>query len=161
MVNIINYLQVCSQPYSQISMDRFERVVENISQLGTSIFAMRQPGKKSITRDPEYVILSLLSSENLPISTIARRLHRSKPGMSALIGRLIREGKVRRVPSKEDLRVTKIAISEKGLDAVNAKRNELKARFETVFAPLTDEEVARIDSCLIELNSIISRLRIE
>jgi DNA-binding MarR family transcriptional regulator len=142
-------------------VDRFERVVENISRLGTSMFAIRQQGKKPITRDPEYVILSVLTTDSLPISEIARRLHRSKPGMSALIGRLIREGKVRRIPSKEDHRVTMIRITGAGRKALLAKRNELRDRIQTVFSSLSDEEVERIDSCLVELNAIIAQLRIE
>ena len=142
-------------------MDRFERVAENISRLGTTMFALRQQGKKPITRDPEFVILSVLTTENLPISEIGRRLHRSKPGMSALIDRLLREGKVRRIPSEEDHRVTRIAITEQGREALLGKRHELKERVMLVFSPLTNEDLDRIDSCLIELNSIISRLRIE
>jgi DNA-binding MarR family transcriptional regulator len=142
-------------------MDRFDRVVENISRLGSSMFAIRQQGKKPITRDPEFVILSVLTTESLPISEIGRRLHRSKPGMSALIGRLLREGKVRRIPSEEDHRVTMIAITAKGHEAIRAKRGELKERIRMVFSPLTHEEIERIDACLEELNAIFSRLRIE
>ena len=142
-------------------MDRFERVVENISRLGTSMFAIRQQGKKPITRDPEFVILSVLDTEKLPISAIGRRLHRSKPGMSALIGRLLREGKVRRIPSEEDHRVTMITITDKGRTALRTKRSELRDRIRMIFSSLSDEEVGRIDSCLAELNSIIARVRIE
>jgi DNA-binding MarR family transcriptional regulator len=161
MVNYINYLFCCFQPYNLISMDRFERVVENISRLGTSMFAIRQQGKKPITRDPEFVVLSVLTMEKLPISEIGRRLHRSKPGMSALIGRLLREGKVRRIPSKEDHRVTMIAITGRGRKAIRAKRSELRDRIQMIFSSLADEEIERIDSCLAELNSIIARLRVE
>ena len=142
-------------------MDRFERVVENISRLGTSMFAIRQQGKKPITRDPEFVVLSVLTTESLPISEIGRRLHRSKPGMSALIGRLIREGKVRPTPSEEDHRVTMIAITGKGQEALREKRRELKERVRVIFSALSDEEVGRIDACLVELNTIIERLWIE
>ena len=142
-------------------MDRFERLAENISRLGTSMFAIRQQGKKPLTRDPEFVILSVLTTENLPISEIGRRLHRSKPGMSALIGRLLHDGKVRRIPSEEDHRVTMIAITDLGLKALLLKRRELNERIRVVFSTLSDEELGRIDSCLVELNTIISRLRIE
>jgi DNA-binding MarR family transcriptional regulator len=127
-------------------MDRFDRVVENISRLGSSMFAIRQQGKKPITRDPEFVILSVLTTESLPISEIGRRL---------------REGKVRRIPSEEDHRVTMIAITAKGHEAIRAKRGELKERIRMVFSPLTHEEIERIDACLEELNAIFSRLRIE
>jgi DNA-binding MarR family transcriptional regulator len=142
-------------------MDRFERVVENISRLGTSMFAIRQQGKKPITRDPEFVVLSVLTTEKLPISEIGRRLHRSKPGMSALIGRLRREGKVTRIPSDEDHRVTMIAITDEGREAIRAKRKELKDRIRIIFSSLSDEEIGRIDACLAELNTIIEKLRIE
>jgi len=142
-------------------MDRYERVVENISRLGTTMFALRRQGEKPITRDPEFVILSALTTENLPISEIGRRLHRSKPGMSALIGRLLEEGKVRRIPSEEDRRVTRIAITEPGREALLKKRHELMERVKTVFSPLSDDDLDRIDSCLVELNAIMSRLRIE
>jgi DNA-binding MarR family transcriptional regulator len=125
------------------------------------MFAIRQQGKKPITRDPEFVVLSVLTMEKLPISEIGRRLHRSKPGMSALIGRLLREGKVRRIPSEEDHRVTMIAITDKGCEAIRAKRKELKDRIRIIFSSLSDEEIGRIDSCLAELNTIIARVRIE
>lgn len=161
IVNNINYLFCCLPPYCRESMDRFERVVENISVLGTTMFAIRQQGKKPITRDPEYVILSVLTTEKLPISAIGRRLHRSKPGMSALIGRLLREGKVRRIPSEEDHRVTMIAITEKGRETIQAQRAELRERIRGILSPLSDEEVGRIDACLAELNAIIARLRID
>ena len=54
-----------------------------------------------------------------------------------------------------------IAITDTGRRANLAKRNELRDRIRMVFSSLSDEEVERIDSCLIELNSIIARLRIE
>jgi len=142
-------------------MDRYERVVENISRLGTTMFALRRQGEKPITRDPEFVILSLLTTGNLPISGIGRRLHRSKPGMSALISRLIGEGKVRRIPSEEDHRVTMIAITGQGREALRRKRLELRERVKMAFSSLSDEDLGRIDSCLAELNGILSQLRIE
>jgi DNA-binding MarR family transcriptional regulator len=142
-------------------MDRFERVVENISQLAISMFAIRHRGKKPIAKDPEFVVLSVLITESLPISAIGRRLHRSKPCMSALIGRLIRDGKVRRIPSKEDHRVTIIAITAKGRRTIRAKQDELRERVRQIFSPLSDEEIKRMDSCLVEMNSLIARLGIE
>jgi len=140
-------------------MDRFERFVENITRLGTSMFAIRHQGKKPITRDPEFVVLSMLVGEQIPISEIGRRLHRSKPCMTALIGRLIREGKVRKIPSSEDRRVTKIVITAQGRRAIRAKQCELRERVRTYLSPLSDDEIRRIDACLSELNAIISRIR--
>jgi DNA-binding MarR family transcriptional regulator len=81
--------------------------------------------------------------------------------MSALIGRLLREGKVRRIPSEEDHRVTRVAITKQGREALLEKQRELKERVMSVFLPLTDDELERIDTCLVELNAIISQLRIE
>lgn len=142
-------------------MDRFERLVESISRLGTSLFAIRQRGKRPITRDPEFVVLSMLLAETIPISEIGRRLHRSKPCMTALIGRLIREGKVRKIPSTEDRRVTRIAITENGRREARAKQRELSERIRAYFSPLSDDEIGRVEACLSELNGIISRIRTE
>jgi len=142
-------------------MDHFERFVENITRLGTSLFAIRHRGQKPITRDPEFVVLSILVGEQIPISEIGRRLHRSKPCMTALIGRLIREGKVRKIPSQEDRRVTMIAITAKGRSTIRAKQRELRDRVRTYLSPLSGEEIRRIDACLSELNEIISRIRTE
>jgi len=142
-------------------MDRYERFVENITRLGTSMFAIRHPGKKPITRDPEFVVLSMLVGETVPISEIGRRLHRSKPCMTALVGRLMREGKVRRIPSKEDRRVTRIAITGKGRRTIRGKERELRERVRMYLSPLSDDEIGRIDACLSELNEIISRIRTE
>jgi DNA-binding MarR family transcriptional regulator len=141
-------------------MDRFERIVNNLFQLGTSMFVIHQRGKKPITRDPEYIVLSMLMEEKLAISEIGNRLHRSKPCMSALIRRLIREGKVRRIPSRADRRVTRIAITSEGRSAIRAKRRELKEWIQGVSSPLSDDEVAMFDSCLAVLNSTIARTRI-
>ena len=140
-------------------MDPIDRVIDNITALGTSLFAIRRPGEKPIPKDPEFVLLSLILAEQLPLSEIGRRLHRSKPCITALVGRLAREGKVRRIPSKEDHRITRIAITADGRRALAAKRNELANRVRACFAPLTADDLERFDACLVELNAIISRMR--
>jgi len=140
-------------------MERFGHLVENIVWLGNTIFAIRKPHEKPITRDPEFIILSMLMGEQIPISEIGRRLCRSKPGMSVLIERLVREGKVTRIPSEDDRRITRIAITNLGRETFHTKQQELRERVQTYFSPLTDGEIDRIAECLAELNEIFSRIR--
>jgi len=109
------------------------------------IMRNRQAAKKGESRpfDPNYMILCMLMHEPLPMSEMGRRLHRSKPNMTALIGRLIAEGKAHRVPDGKDRRVVRVAITERGRAYLEKRRRIIRENIKRNISSLgrKDQEV--------------------
>lgn len=93
--------------------------------------------------DPHYLILCFLVREGLPISEIGKRLHRSRPNMTALIDRLIEEGKVRREHDEKDRRVVNIVITDRGRHYLEERRRIIRDNIKRNISALSrrDQEI--------------------
>ena len=107
-----------------------------------------------------YAILGMLSKhEMLPTSEIARGLYLSKPNMTSLIDRLIADGKVKRLPDKNDRRVINIRITEKGRTFLNGSRNVFKENMKKRLRNLSEEDISLLYGSLENIRHIITRLK--
>lgn len=139
-----------------------ERVSENLARLIGIFHIMRNrgcgDGVKPPALDPQYYIMGFLLEEELPISEIGRRLQRSKPNMTAIIGKLLHEGKVRRISDRKDRRVTRISITRKGRLAMRERKKAVKAAIRRNLAPLSRRDKERLCSSLEVVNEMAQRL---
>jgi DNA-binding MarR family transcriptional regulator len=115
-------------------------------------------GVKPPPYDPQYWILGFLMREDLPISEIGRRLMRSKPNMTALAGKLLREGKVRRVPDRKDRRVVRLSITRRGRMFLMMKKKMIRKSMIDNLSGLDGMELEELRSSLARVNRIIKRL---
>jgi DNA-binding MarR family transcriptional regulator len=139
-----------------------ERIARNLTKLIQVFRLMRDRhgygAGKPLPLDPQFCALGFLLHDELPISEIGRRLQRSKPSMTAIIGKLLRQGKVRRVPDRKDRRVTLIAITDKGRAAMEERAEAIRGRMKENLAVLSDAEKRRLCRSLETVNEIAGKV---
>jgi DNA-binding MarR family transcriptional regulator len=79
---------------------------------------------------------------------IARRLFRKSQTISGLLGRMEREGLIRRVPKQKGHPFTEVQITAKGEKRLRHGRAVLLATTEKCMSPLSAEEVEQLRSLL-------------
>jgi DNA-binding MarR family transcriptional regulator len=134
-----------------------ERISKSLVGLIRIYYIMRNrsgKGAKSPPFDPQYYILGFLMKDGLPISEIGRRLQRSKPNMTALINRLIKEGKVRKSQDARDKRISRITITNKGREAMERRTKEVMGCIKQNLAPLERKDLERLCESLETVNEI-------
>jgi DNA-binding MarR family transcriptional regulator len=133
-----------------------ERIAGNLVDLMQIFRIMRtRAGSEGIKpMDPQYTVMGILLHEDLPISEIGSRLCRSKPNMTALIGKLLREGKVKRVPDRKDRRITRIAITRKGEQAMEKRKAIVKECIKKNLSGIRKRDLERFCSSLETVNEI-------
>jgi DNA-binding MarR family transcriptional regulator len=100
----------------------------------------------------EYQALHILKEcGKLPISTVGAMLLISKPRMTVLVDKLTRAGFIKRVPNKEDRRIIKISLTEKGVAFTAAHRQNLKEGVIERFENLSSDEM---DDFLSAMNTV-------
>lgn len=115
-------------------------------------------GVKSPALDPAFGALRLLLGGNLAMSELGKRLQRSRPNMTAIINKLISEGKVRRLADRKDRRVVRIAITEKGRRFMGKRKKALIENVRKNLARLSNEELGTLSRALEDMNRVISRI---
>lgn len=141
--------------------EQSEAIAESIVRIVRSFYRMKAAGvgARPPPYDPEYWALGILMKQDLPISELGKRLNRSKPSMTALIDKLMREGKVRRIPGERDRRVTEITITENGRRFMEGKKGEVKGMIKDSLSHLDEEDMERLSASLSEADSILSKKR--
>jgi DNA-binding MarR family transcriptional regulator len=92
------------------------------------------------------------------MSEIGKRMDISKPHMTALVDKLIREGLVERMPDMRDRRVINVAITKAGRDTLKEfRRNARKIIMENL-SSLTSDDISALYVSLKTIRSIMSRL---
>lgn len=143
-------------------MDKTERIAGQLVELiGVfNIMRNREAARRGESRpfDPHYMILCILMHESLPISEIGKRLHRSRPNMTALIGRLIEEGKVRREHDAKDRRIVRVAITRKGRQFVEERRRVVRSNIKRNISSLGQKDQEILCSSLENVTRITKRM---
>jgi DNA-binding MarR family transcriptional regulator len=139
-----------------------ERIARNMVDLIRVFHIMRNRGRdegvKPPPMDPQYYILRFLLHEDLPISEIGRRLQRSKPNMSAIIGKMLRDGTVRKARDMRDLRVARIVITARGRRALEKRMGHVKSCIKSNLARLGKADKERLNSSLEIVNTIAQKV---
>jgi DNA-binding MarR family transcriptional regulator len=120
----------------------------------------REETTKSTRRfDPSrFVLGAVMKHGPIPMSEIGKRMDISKPYMTALVDKLIREGLVERMPDMRDRRVINVAITRAGRDTLKEfRRNARKIIMENL-SSLTSDDISALYVSLKTIRSIMSRL---
>ena len=134
--------------------------------LGQSIFChilllesvlMRNANRIAETHDltfPQWMALSCISHEGktgITHSDLSRSLMLSKAPITAIVDRLERAGRVRRVADKQDRRVSRVVITGAGLKAWDEMRSDMEANGKKVMSCLSEDEQKSLLPCLARL----------
>ena len=104
------------------------------------------------------VLLLLSDGETPSMSQIASRLDISKPNVTPIIDRLIREGYVQRVSNETDRRIINISATQKGQELIQTIRTDMSHMLQERFSSHTEAEFKEfmdaIDTCIHFLESM-------
>ncbi|WP_369995068.1 MarR family winged helix-turn-helix transcriptional regulator [Winogradskyella sp.] len=95
----------------------------------------------------QYNILRILrgSGEPLKVQTIKNRMLERSPNATRLMDKLCTKDLIERLPSLDDRRVVKIAITQKGIDLLKSIPNDLN---KDLIKNLSEEEAGQLSSLL-------------
>ncbi len=138
------------------------RIVNNLVQLvrvsHSIIVHGDASGPKISPLDPHYGILWLLQKEGLPMSELGKRLHRSKPNMTAIVNKLIDEGKVKRLPDKDDRRVVRIMMTEKGREFLKDAKQAVRENMRKSLSGIDKAELEALAEALERANKVAAKM---
>jgi DNA-binding MarR family transcriptional regulator len=140
-----------------------EKVAENLIALlpfyHKKIF---WPGGHAMTgvQAAQYRTLGVLLREGAPLSMseLGKRLYMSKPYMTVLVGQLIRDGHVQRIPDTRDRRVINITITAAGKRHLRHEASRYKENVKNILSDLDMQDLEDLCRSLEKLRNIISKI---
>ncbi len=112
--------------------------------------------------DGYYQILGMLiTSGPLPISKIGKQLHISKPNMTPLIDKLVKDEMVLRIRSEDDRRVINIEITEKGKNFLIEARKVVEENIKENLSKLNEKELETLNESLKNIKNLVLKINTE
>ena len=109
--------------------------------------------------NPKFRVLGMLLFYGpMQMSAISNKLCVTKPNITALIDKLIEEKMVGRTYEKDDRRVIKIHITDKGKQYLIRCKNETKEVIKTNLSVLNEKEFKRLFDASEEMITILSKI---
>ncbi|MBC2580759.1 MarR family winged helix-turn-helix transcriptional regulator [Clostridium sp. DJ247] len=103
----------------------------------------------------QMMVLGTLHEEgSLPVSEICKKNYISKPQMTAIIDKLIKEELVERFHNKEDRRIINISLTDKGKEYASCVKETLRSNMKNKLLCLSNENKIKL------LNSIETAINI-
>jgi DNA-binding MarR family transcriptional regulator len=115
------------------------------------------PGKRASYLEAP-ILCMLVNHDPMPISEIGRRLYISKPNMTPLVNKLIKEGKAQRIPDAEDRRVINIAVTPGGRRFMKDHRVLVKEGIKHNLKRISLDDLRRLCSSLEQVRNIVSKI---
>jgi DNA-binding MarR family transcriptional regulator len=112
--------------------------------------------------NPKFRILGMLMFYGaMPMSMISKKLCVSKPSITALINKLVAEKMVERIYEKDDRRIIKINLTEKGKHYLIKSRDETKQTIKNNLSELSATDFNKLFKASEEMIRILSKLNHE
>jgi DNA-binding MarR family transcriptional regulator len=144
--------------------EKFEKMVDNLliyyplfyRKIKTSWGSVNS---KYARADGYYQILGMLISHgNLPISEIGRRLCISKPNMTGLIDKLVKEGHAQRLPDDEDRRIINVEITEEGRKFLYESRRAVEENISGNLSNLDENDIENLQKSLEIIKELVLKI---
>jgi len=111
--------------------------------------------------NPKFRILGMLMFYGtMPMSAISKKLCVTKPGITAIIHRLVEEKMVDRHYEKEDRRIIKISLTEKGKHYLLRSRDETKETIKKNLSTLSVSDFNTLFKASEDMIKILSKINI-
>jgi DNA-binding MarR family transcriptional regulator len=109
--------------------------------------------------DGYYQILGILiNSEPLPISEVGKKLQISKPNMTPLIDKLVKDGFVNRSRSEKDRRIVNIGISKEGRKFLLDAREVVEENIKENLKNLDENDLDILNESLETIRKLIFKI---
>lgn len=136
-----------------------ENLFSLIMQLNNKLFNSDKITKCSpLPPSHVKVIFYLMHNGSSSISDIASNLEISKPNMTPIIDKLIKEDLVCRKEDLQDRRIIRIELTKKAHEMVEYHQNKLKGILLDKISNLCDDDLSKMGDLIINLTSIIEKL---
>lgn len=129
---------------------RLNHLAELTSEYTRGIYRQRH----GLTRPEWRVLINLAEAEPLTASDLCTLVPAHKTKVSRALAELERRGWVRRTTNPEDRRIALVAMTLKGKRALNKIIPEMDAATETLLAPLSATDRAKIEDGLAVLERL-------
>ncbi|MGB9979631.1 MarR family winged helix-turn-helix transcriptional regulator [Methanobacterium sp.] len=146
----------------------FQRIVDNIliyyplfyRKIKTS---MSQEKRLKYYNKPlgYYQVLGTLinTGSSLSISEIGKMLYISKPNMTALIDKLVKDGNVNRSRSSEDRRIIKVEITEEGRNFMFHAQKSVEINIKENLSNLDSTEIQILNESLENIRKLFIKIQ--
>jgi len=112
--------------------------------------------------NPKFRILGMLMFYGtMPMSTISKKLCVTKPSITAIINKLVEEKMVDRLYEKEDRRIIKISLTEKGKHYLLKSRDETKETIKKNLSTLSVSDFNKLFKASEDMIQILSKINNE
>jgi DNA-binding MarR family transcriptional regulator len=109
--------------------------------------------------NPKFRVMGMLMFYGtMQMSTISKKLCVTKPGMTALIDNLVDNRMVSRQYEKEDRRIVKISLTEKGKQYLLKSRNETKETIKKNLSVLSKNDFNKLFQASEDMIKILSKI---
>jgi DNA-binding MarR family transcriptional regulator len=109
--------------------------------------------------NPKFRIMGMLMFYGtMQMSTISKKLCVTKPGITPLIDKLVAEKMVARQYEKEDRRIIKISLTEKGKQYLLKSRNETKETIKKNLSVLSEKDFNKLFKASEDMIQILSKI---
>ena len=147
------------EPSARAKMDQMLDDIFNVVPLfHRTLLKPENPARNPMSSD--FKVMGILMRHGpLPMSKIGQWLGISKPNMTAIIDKLIEDGRVERRQDPKDRRVVEVSLTAEGKsyvqDCWKEAREQIKARLST----LAPEEIDTLYESLENIRVILSKLK--
>ncbi len=143
--------------YSKIEDEVAENLIKFYSIMHKRLISNIAPASNPVS--PRFkILLTLLWFGPMPSSRLGRILNISKPHMTKLTDRLVRENLIRKNPSTNDRRVVELSITPKGRKFILSAKTKAKNLIIKNIDKLTKKDLRELNKSLKNINLIISKL---
>ena len=160
--NWISSKQLSTKPLEQVNWEGKEAGRGAESVITTLLVHLNRYAKtysksaiagSNFTTQEDFIYLITLKAfgEMTKTDLIKRNIH-EKPAGTLIINRLLHQGWISQVDSKEDKRNKMISISEQGLQALDAQMDKIRNASKIVCGNLTDSEKSELIRLLTKLD---------
>jgi DNA-binding MarR family transcriptional regulator len=112
---------------------------------------------REMSRTAASVLATLRDTGPRRITALAATEAIAQPSATTLVGRLERDGLVRREPDPDDASAVRVHLTAEGRERLTAMRAQRAAAVDARLAALTPEERATLESALPVLDKLIER----
>ena len=133
-----------------------ENLADDLDKRLTALWhTLGRRGKRELSRTAASVLATLRDTGPRRITDLAESEAVAQPTVTTLVGRLERDGFVRRAPDPDDARAVLVHLTSDGLERLNAMRAAREVLLEARLAALTAHEREVLARALPVLDKLI------
>lgn len=139
--------------------EKADKITENILQINRLVHMRHHElaQKYKLTLDQFHLLVHLNYKEESPtISQIAARSGKAQNTISEKVSRLEEKNLVQRIRDENDRRVSRVVMTDKGMEIINKISHEAKNEF--IFEAISKMDKDTVENLLNGLDSLVDKL---